>query len=266
MSDSPTQSRVVSRPQDANSGVADRAPGTRRGDIFVAQQPAPRAKRKPNRNFLVLGFDFLMLLAVVATCNVHFWGLAAHEVLGLAISAVFCVHIMLSRKQIAVMIRKLARPNPPQGAPSTVGGPTLDLPRRKAATRRWDFRIDAALAFSFAATVVSGIASSRVLFGWGGDSIWLEVHQAGAGLSLALTGVHLGRNWNWVKAVAVKLRRQAAPAAFWLAVSVASLAILVFGGVGMPVYTVAFAAATVSVRRIRQQRAVRSQEMAPGGA
>jgi hypothetical protein len=206
------------------------------------------ARRKPNRNSLILGFDCLMALAVAATCNAHIWGLAVHEVLGLVIPVVVCVHVVVNRKWAVAMLRKLGP------RPAATDGPASGQ-RKKGAAPSWDFWIDVALVVSFLGLVASGVVGSRVLFGWGGDPVWQSVHLSFAAASLALAGVHLGRHWNWVKGVAGKLRRRAAPVVFWLVLGVASLALVSFGGVWAPGFIAVIAVATVALRRAWQRRA-----------
>jgi hypothetical protein len=214
-------------------------------------------KRKPNRNFLVFGFDYLMMLVLAAICNIDIWGQAAHEVLGLAIAVVFCVHIVLNRKWVAAMLRRLNKPNLPPVEQPSITGHRPERPRPKVATPGRDFWIDVALVVSFLASVASGIASSRVLFGRGNDGVWQAVHLVFVVLALTLTGVHLGRHWNWVKGVATKLRRRATPVTFWLVTAVALLALFGVGGILAPGVIAVIAVVTVIVRtRLSKTRKV----------
>jgi hypothetical protein len=62
--------------------------------------------------------------------------------------------------------------------------------------------------------------------------------------------VHLGRHWNWIKGVTIRLHRQAIPIVFWTLVVVACLAVVSFGGVWVPAYITVITAATVRLRRV----------------
>ncbi|MBQ6972293.1 MAG: DUF4405 domain-containing protein [Synergistaceae bacterium] len=117
---------------------------------------------------LVLDAVMMALAALLYRKNVI--SLAFHEAAGLALGALFVVHLAFNRKWIAAVSANFRATNG----------------RTKALAV-----IDALLAVSWLASIVTGILISKKVFAldWGGA--WIRAHFFTSAVALILTGVHL---------------------------------------------------------------------------
>lgn len=130
-----------------------------------------------NRNLLFrVLLDFIMIALLATLYNKNMISLMYHEVLGLAIVALFFLHLWFNRKWIAGMIRGM-------GA------------RAKTPRVRLVIAVDVLLALVWGTVIVTGVLVSKKLFSFGLVRLnpW---HFFCAALSLIVTGVHFGLHWD----------------------------------------------------------------------
>jgi len=149
-----------------------------------------------NRTGLLLSIDLgMLLLAVVLKC-LSLTGLTLHEWLGFALCPLVLLHVTLQWSWFAAQFRRLWSP----GA--------------------WRPRVNAflnlTLLFVMAGTLISGILVSNQVVPLIGEElgrveVWQWVHDCLNNFLLALVGLHVALNWNWLVA-AMRRRCPISPA------------------------------------------------------
>lgn len=136
-----------------------------------------------NKNKVRIFLDLLMIIVFALLYNkMVIWGLAFHEIAGLAIGAVFIVHIILSWTWVKQM--------------------TLHLFNQAIAFKsRIVYLVDWLVLLSMSYVLASGILISKIIFpnlSVGDPRYFTRTHISIAYLTLLLIGIHLGLHWDWV--------------------------------------------------------------------
>ena len=139
----------------------------------------------PSRVAFALWLDVLLLVLLLVVQSPRFTGVAAHEVIGIAIAIPLLIHMLLSWHWIVSKGRRLFT----NGSVRT----------------RINYLINVALFVAMATVIVTGIVVSRVVLPAAGigtvfDGDWFEVHDASSNVLFFAVGLHLAMNWGWVLA------------------------------------------------------------------
>lgn len=139
------------------------------------------------KNTFKIILDAVMVVVLLFMYKKNVLGLAFHEIAGVAVCALFIIHILLNRKWVAGATKALFT----RGTPGKV---------------RACYIVDLLIALSFLGLLITGLGISTVAFkpiaflGKAGN----PYHFFFGGLSLILLGVHLGLHWDWIKASVMK--------------------------------------------------------------
>lgn len=121
-----------------------------------------------------LAFDLLLLVAMVLLYNKRVFGIAYHEITGLALFALFTVHLLINRRWIGAITARLA------------GGTVT-------ARTAFSYAVSLGALIAFVLVGISGIAISRVVFDISSTwPVWKIMHKTGAAVALILIGIHVG--------------------------------------------------------------------------
>ncbi|MCZ4065805.1 DUF4405 domain-containing protein [Oxalobacter aliiformigenes] len=121
-----------------------------------------------------LAFDLLLLVAMVLLYNKRAFGIAYHEITGLALFALFTVHLLINRRWISAITARLA------------GGTVT-------ARTAFSYAVSLGALIAFVLVGISGIAISRVVFDINSTwPVWKIMHKTGAAVALILIGIHVG--------------------------------------------------------------------------
>jgi hypothetical protein len=121
-----------------------------------------------------LAFDLLLLVAMVLLYNKRAFGIAYHEITGLALFALFTVHLLINRRWISAITARLA-------------GGTI------TARTAFSYAISLGALIAFVLIGISGIAISHVVFDINSTwPVWKIMHKTGAAIALILIGIHVG--------------------------------------------------------------------------
>lgn len=134
------------------------------------------------RNIIKICLDIAMALLLVLMYNKKVINQNFHEVTGLVICATFTIHMLLNSKWISAVIKRF-------------------FSKELSAKVRLNSIIDLLLLLSFIFIAISGILISQTILTGisSGNAIWKISHQAVAGFSLILLGIHMGLHWNFIK-------------------------------------------------------------------
>ncbi len=134
--------------------------------------------RKNGWKFLL---DIVMMFLLALMYNKRVLGMSFHEIGGLALAGLFIIHKLSNRRWIKAVTSGLISTHTPV--------------RQKV---YWV--LDLLLLLCFAYIIFSGIMISKVVFpGIEGNSSYKLGHYAVAALVLALTGIHAGLHFGWIK-------------------------------------------------------------------
>ena len=142
----------------------------------------------------LLSLDVILLLGVAVLQEPRRTSIGAHEWIGVAFSVLLVIHVLANWRWIA----------------TTLGRIRSSDPRRS--------RINAALNGSLFAvmviTIFSGFAISEVLLPLAGfvrseRIAWMKIHGFFAGTALAIVGLHVALNWDWIAGIIRKRSRGA---------------------------------------------------------
>lgn len=134
-----------------------------------------------------VALDIGMCLVLVLLYKAKVLTLDFHEIAGLAIFALFALHLAFNWKWVVRQGKKLFSPTTPTRT-------------------KFSYWLSIALLVSFVLIVVSGIFISKILFkdaitAWGIDtSPWRTVHLFFSAVALILVGMHVGLYWDPVRA------------------------------------------------------------------
>ncbi|HPR77145.1 MAG TPA: DUF4405 domain-containing protein [Candidatus Limiplasma sp.] len=122
-----------------------------------------------------------MMMALLALMySKHTFGLAFHEIGGLALCGLFIIHKLLNWPWIKAVSTGL-------------------FSRHTPARQKVYWVLDLLLFASFTFILVSGILISKVVFPGGNSGGWIKpAHYGVAALALMLTGVHIGLHIGWI--------------------------------------------------------------------
>lgn len=138
-----------------------------------------------SRTAFALWLDVLLLLLFLLIQSPRITGVAAHEIIGIAIAVPLLVHMLLSWHWIISKARRLFA----NGSVRT----------------RINYAINVGLFLAMVLVIVSGIMVSRVVLPWAGmptiyDGDWFELHDSTSNVLFVAIGLHLAMNWGWVLA------------------------------------------------------------------
>jgi hypothetical protein len=144
-----------------------------------------------SRTAFALWLDVLLLLLFLLIQSPRITGVAAHEIIGIAIAVPLLLHMLLSWHWIISKAKRLFA----KGSLRT----------------RINYAINVGLFLAMVLVIVSGIMVSRVVLPWAGmptiyDGDWFELHDSTSNVLFVAVGLHLAMNWGWVLAA---LRRRA---------------------------------------------------------
>jgi cytochrome b561 len=143
---------------------------------------------------LVFALDATLLLSAGALEAVPFTGLVVHEWLGMALAALFVIHLLF--------------------AWAWIESQTLGLIRTRSIRARVNYLLNLSLFACMTAVIVSGIMvsqhampalTSREAGRLGTNFRWESIHNRFSDIGVILTGLHLAINWDWVAAAARRL-------------------------------------------------------------
>ena len=156
--------------------------------------------------------DLVMALGLALLYNKQVFGLAFHEIAGLALGGLFIIHKLLNGRWIKAVAKGLF---------------SRTVPLRQ----KLFWGLDVLLLLSFGYVLVSGILISRIVFPVSGENrAFTAGHYAAAALALVLTGVHVGLHWGWIRQRLPLGKKLPLMARRILAVTL-SVAVLALGGV-----------------------------------
>lgn len=144
------------------------------------------ASGAPARARLFFILDGFLLFAALTLESPRGSGLFAHEWLAAVFSAALAAHLLLNWQWIRQTLRKILLPG--------------------AARARANAFLNATLFVCMTFTIFSGIKISEVVLPLAGLQPspllpWHKVHKLFAALTIAVVGLHLGLNWDWLVAV-----------------------------------------------------------------
>lgn len=166
-------------------------------------------------NIVKISLDIIMAIVFVLLYNkMVIYGITFHEVAGLAIGAVFIVHIALNwrwAKQV-----------------------TLNIFRKKISHKtRIGYVVDILLLLAVVYIIVSGILISKVVFRnlhFGNDMFFRSTHISVSYAALLLIGIHLGLHWDWVMSTVKRIFRIAHMKKVWDYIAKAAVIIVLLFG------------------------------------
>ena len=163
-----------------------------------------------NKNMLKMILDIVMIIALTLLYNSHVFTMGFHEIAGLGLFGLFVVHCLLNRKWIAAVSTRLFS--------------------KTLAAKLWaGYIVNILLSVTFVLIIISGIATSQVLFPYGAhNSIWRGIHHFFSAISIVLVGIHLGLHWSFVSGMFKKTVKIVDSARKPLAI-ILLLIVLVFG-------------------------------------
>ena len=123
--------------------------------------------------------DIVMILVIASIYNKNVISLMYHEVMGLVLLMLFVIHVVFNRSFIS-------RVTP---------GIFSDETTRKV---KLHWILDILLIISWSAVGVTGILISKKLFSFRINAL-IPWHFFSAAVSLALTGIHIGFHWNYLR-------------------------------------------------------------------
>jgi hypothetical protein len=131
----------------------------------------------------LFSLDVILLLAIAVLQEPRRTSITGHEWLGVAFAALLFIHILVNWRWIV----------------TTFGRIRASEPRRS----RINAALNGALFIIMVITVLSGVAISEVLLPLVGASrsdhiAWVKIHSFFAGTALAIVGLHLALNWDWI--------------------------------------------------------------------
>lgn len=136
--------------------------------------------KRLRKNGWKFALDFLMMALLALMYSKHAFGMAFHEIGGLALCGLFMIHKLLNWPWIRAVTTGL-------------------FSRRTPARQKLYWVLDLLLFSSFAFILVSGILISKVVFPGGNSGGWIKTaHYGVAALALMLTGVHIGLHMGWI--------------------------------------------------------------------
>ena len=136
------------------------------------------------RTIAKAALDAAMAVSFLLLMNTAVTGIPLHEIMGVAIPALFAAHLAVNRKGLGNIFRRLR-----QGT---------------AYKQKSSLMLNAALAVSTSACVVTGVMISQLLFapvGRGSSSVWYDVHAISAWVSLCLLVPHGALHRRWIAGV-----------------------------------------------------------------
>ena len=144
------------------------------------------------RSRYLFSLDVILLLAVAVLQEPRRTSISGHEWLGIAFAALLALHILLNWRWIV----------------ATLGRIRSTEPRRS----RINASLNGALFVVMVITVLSGIAISEVLLPLVGLArsdhfAWMKIHSFFAGTALAIVGLHVALNWDWIAGMLRKAGR-----------------------------------------------------------
>lgn len=178
-----------------------------------------------------LGLDLVLTVMLCTEMFFEVTGDTLHEIIGAALLATICGHLILSRKWIKTTAGKIR------------GGKALKRAHKTS------LAVNVALAVAFGALAASSIAISQLLSGMTGiwimgsaRSIWVAIHTVGSYGLCALVVIHLLLHWSSI-AAAVRIpydpaRRQAINTG---ASALAAVSVIALGLAGADALTAQFA-------------------------
>ena len=142
------------------------------------------------RGRFLVWLDSGLLLAVAALETPRGTGLSAHEWISVVFVIAVAVHLLVNWQWIVQTLRRVLV--------------------RDATRSRLNFLLNTALFIAMTFTVFSGARISEIVLPVAGVQPsplipWHKVHKLFSALSVAIVGLHLGLNWNWIVA-AVRVR------------------------------------------------------------
>lgn len=156
--------------------------------------------------------DLVMALGLALLYNKQVLGMAFHEIAGLALGGLFIVHKLLNGRWIKAVAKGLF---------------SRTVPLRQ----KLFWGLDVLLLLSFGYVLISGILISKIVFPASGENhAFTAGHYAAAALALALTGVHVGLHWGWIRQRLPLVKKLPLMARRILAVTL-SVAVLALGGI-----------------------------------
>jgi hypothetical protein len=131
----------------------------------------------------LFSLDVILLLAIAVLQEPRRTSITGHEWLGVAFAALLFIHILVNWRWIV----------------TTLGRVRAAEPRRS----RINATLNGALFIVMVITVLSGVAISEVLLplvdASRSDHIaWVKIHSFFAGTALAIVGLHVALNWDWI--------------------------------------------------------------------
>lgn len=125
--------------------------------------------------------DIVMMFLLVLMYNKRVLGMSFHEIGGLALAGLFIIHKLSNRRWIKAVTSGL-------------------ISTRTPVRQKVYWVLDLLLLLCFAYILFSGILISKVLFpGMDGRGSYKLGHYAVGALALALTGIHAGLHFGWMK-------------------------------------------------------------------
>lgn len=157
-----------------------------------------RPLHKQSRNKTNFYLDIALTLLFVIEMEVHFTGLALHELMGLLFAALLTVHIVLHWKWIVSLTRI--------------------FPKKLLHESGLNYVLNVALFVDVLAATLSGLLIASTLgytvgLSTAAMSNWLFVHVVSSHLSLILIALHVALHWKWVVTQAKKYLWRSSPAA-----------------------------------------------------
>lgn len=149
------------------------------------------------RTRVLFSLDALLLATFLLLQSPRATGLPGHEWFGFAFGVVVLLHLLLNWRWVVNTLRRVREP--------------------KAIRPRVNATLNAVLFVMMIVTVFSGLVVSEVVlptFGLNGSSLaaWRHVHNSFSRFVIAVLGLHIALNWDWITGV-VRRRSRVAPVA-----------------------------------------------------
>lgn len=132
-------------------------------------------------NKLILAFDFILALIFVLMFRYSAISPAFHEIGGLALFVLTIVHLLINRAWIKSFVQNFSH---------------------KPGKVRLQMIVDVLFFIAFVVIIITGVMMSRILpFKLNIQSGFANsAHTIASYAALALLGIHVGLNWNWIRA------------------------------------------------------------------
>lgn len=145
----------------------------------------PKVSPAASRIAFTLWLDVLLLVLFLLSEAPRITGVAAHEVIGIAIAIPIVLHVLLSWHWIATKTRRVF-----------AGG---------SWRTRINYLINAGTFIVMVIVIATGVVVSRVVLPAAGiatiyDRDWFAVHDASSNVVFIAIGLHLAMNWGWAMA------------------------------------------------------------------